>query len=1234
MKRFYHLFALLLLVTGTAITASAQATLSKGEQVTSSTFVEGKLYLLYYNGNNNSGFVKAKDGYFQANYNDETPTEESLFYFIEDLENSGTYKIKSFYKGTYFPIPTKSTTFTPTDETNAGVWALNFQNNNNIAPSCNGYSINRSTITNTETRFIHGWDSGTAAANQLKIYEIAKSSTALTEFTNKDISVDATAATDIEENKWYCLSQRTRSSYVFEDLSENKLKHTKTAPSGYAPDYANYLVRFISDNNGKHYIQTGYGNYFYTLRDGNAGITGKNNGTTEGSYNIASYTIGKIANTDGHFYLQDCNGIIMDGDDPKTGTANVAGWSTTIPTVINSNNDWAIYPAIFTDIDPTISIKPSNVTVIQGNQTTGKGNTMQALLRAKVELFKDGTPTAVNITLNGASNIDKVAVYTTSIDEIYAEGANPQYLGEAEVLADGEVVINTLNATTLTKGTIVYLWITADIKVTATEWATIDASLNSISTSNAYGSNTCDLSSIGNPDGEMRIYKQQQFLWTSSLSNTKYYRIPTILNTKDGGIIALTDYRHDHPYDLGKTANNVAGPHVIDVVVRKYKNGTWDTSKTIASGDGTNAASYGYGDPAIVSDADGTLHCLMAAGNSSYANSMLHMGYTKSTDNGTTWSEPTDIYSAIDKGGLNIASAFTTGGKGVTFSNGRIAFAFLGKIGRTTNIYPLYSDDKGNTWHISPNVAYSGGDESKLEIMNDNSLLVSVRKGSYNGMDYRGYNRTTGDASGDGIANWGTQGVWGDEMNANGCNADILYYNRAIEDASRPDVIFHTLTKTYSTYRKDLRLYMSFDEGETWKEAFQLQPGYAAYSSMQKLANGDLAIIFEDGSIGNVDKQDCYAINYVVISKETIEAKIDELYTATHHSTANIIDMGVTDSSAPYGTWSPTSGWANKFTTNTTSGMAGIEISATYNAFNRQGGYDQRVFCIKPSAAGAQNDVITITAPGGFVIDSYSIGGYYGTESETYTLTAENGSSVAINKKKADQNPPSYLEVTGINKKETTITMSNNNSKNSNFAYITHFTVTISSTSDITLHEINGSSYATLYMPYAVTLGDDVKGYTVTVDTEKSLALLTEVGQTLPAYTPVVLQSASGKTSSTAAYCSNAESVTVGDNVLKGILYDSFVSGYVLNAIENVPGFYRLDNGGTLGANRAYLPADMASSVKGYAFVMNDETGIETMHNSKCIQNNAVYDLTGRKIMGSSPKKGLYIIKGKKVLIR
>lgn len=693
--------------------------------------------------------------------------------------------------------------------------------------------------------------------------------------------------------------------------------------------------------------------------------------------------------------------------------------------------------------DPSICLLADDVTVIQGHQTTGKGNTMQALLRVKATPFATMTPKAVSVTLTNYDQLDSVAVYVTTDDELHAESAFPVKIGDAAVTGDS-MTITTSSATALTAGTTYYLWITGDVKSTATEWGTIDAAITNIAYTSTNGDKALDVTSIGNPDGVMRIYKQQTFLWTPSKAAGKYYRIPTMITTNDGGIVALADYRHDHPYDLGKNAfNNGTGNHWIDVVSRRSADGglTWQDEVVVAAGDGTNTASCGYGDPAIVKDADGTLHCMMAAGNTSYTNGMLHMGYSKSTNGGATWSAVTDIYSNINKSGLDITSAFTTAGTGVTFSNGRMAFAMLGKVSGTTNIYPLYSDDNGATWIVSPNVAYAGGDESKFEIMNDSSLLVSVRKGNYNGTANRGHNRTTGDASGTGISSWGIAADWTD-MNANGCNADIMYYSRTTDGAQ--DVMFHTLTKSYGAtgvYRRDLRLYMSLDQGATWTEAFSLQPGSAAYSSMQKLPNGDLAIIFEDGTVGNRDQQDCYAINYVVISKELLEEKINELVEDEIAELAHEVKV-VYGTTAPttYGDFSASSGWRQSWTSKVASGyndLAGVTLSSSYSgALNQTSNtYDKYVLAVKVSATDA-TDNITITAPSGYIINSYTLKARSYNSGKNYTLTS--GSTTIT----TGTDNWSTFTVSDINTSSATFTITTDQDQ-TNYLCISDFVITV-----------------------------------------------------------------------------------------------------------------------------------------------------------------------------------------------
>ena len=93
----------------------------------------------------------------------------------------------------------------------------------------------------------------------------------------------------------------------------------------------------------------------------------------------------------------------------------------------------------------------------------------------------------------------------------------------------------------------------------------------------------------------------------------------------------------------------------------------------------------------------------------------------------------------------------------------------------------LYSDDEGENWKVSselafndiyPNVRYG-----KLEMMNDNRLFIS---GSCSLNHYgRGYACTTGSALDESINTWGSPANWNGNLNSYDLNDDILYYGRA-----------------------------------------------------------------------------------------------------------------------------------------------------------------------------------------------------------------------------------------------------------------------------------------------------------------------------------------------------------------------------------------------------------------------------------------------------------------------
>lgn len=1282
---------LLLLAVGANTYLAAQTAVTVGSQITDeSQIVSGKAYVLQYVGNNAS-YVNDASTYYNVN-NISSATEASVYFFYSTtVDATTTWKLKNYSTGKYWgSISGTTSNLTPVDEAYAGSWTLNMSDGQ-------AYPKDGNTYLSRSSGKLHGWASN--SNSNFRIYEIGlvtppeNVTTGWYQLkwvdngndTNTDTETDVAGnyvrnyATDVTvSGSNYPLYMGTAPTTIDENAASLVYFYLNQAKGNAGVD------GYLRSANGHYISQTGAAsetasslNYIiYKSKNSypnNSVISSGTSGSSRQSLvprgkDATSYIGQTVANIYPmvQFYAVnpaylglDAWQVVYSGSGQVTcNNSNLRGLNkvynggtfffTTGTTPSESDFTYDDAGTLTKRIDASkkrvtiaadvATLTASDIAIIQGNETTGKGNTQQALLRMKLTpSAAEITPTALSITLSGIDQLDNVAIYRTAIDELHAAAASPEKISTDQKPAASISIPLTTDLVDM--GETVYLWVTADVKSTATEWETIDAAVTSITYNNWAGSShTLDLTAAGNPDGTMRIFKQQTALWTPDHANTIYYRIPTMLNTADGGIVALTDYRHDHPYDLGKNASNGVGPHVVDVVARRSTDGgqTWQDEVVVAAGDGTNAATYGFGDPAIVRDADGTLHCLMAAGNASYASGMLHVGYSKSTDKGATWSAVKDIYDDIYKGGLTIASAFVTGGKGVTFANGRMAFAFLGKVSGTTNIYPIYSDDQGATWHIQPTVAYSGGDESKLEIMNDNSLLLSVRKGSYNGTAVRSYNRTTGDASANGIANWGTAANWGSEMNANGCNADILYYNRSTEDASRPDVIFHTLTKAYSTYRKDLRLYMSFDQGATWQEAFLLQSGYAAYSSMQKLANGDLAIIFEDGSIGNWDKQDCYAINYVVLSSELINAKIDELYAAM---TSPMVKNSVTDSSTGCDTWGAFSNkdtqWTRTWTSNASSGVAGLTITSSGYGFDKATVYNQRVMTLRPSADNA-TDVITITAPSGYIIDRYTITGCNYSSSQTYKFWVDGGNEVQTSTSGAT------LTVNNVNASTTSFNFYGS-SASSNYLCITNFIIRLRSEPAVALNAVDGKSYATLYLPYDVTTDGVTKAYYIT-STNNGYAQLTEVtNDEIPAYTAVILINKNGDANTILTHTDGlTQQVSESKNLLKGTLcsrpldLSDATSYYSMGKLNDKIGFYKYSEGTiTLGANKAYLDTSASGGeVKGFALDFGTTVSIEDqplIHQS--LQRSFV-DLSGRRLKAAPQRSGVYISNGKKIIIR
>jgi sialidase-1 len=60
-------------------------------------------------------------------------------------------------------------------------------------------------------------------------------------------------------------------------------------------------------------------------------------------------------------------------------------------------------------------------------------------------------------------------------------------------------------------------------------------------------------------------------------------------------------------------------------------------------------------------------------------------------------------------------------------------------------------------------------------------------------------------------------------------------------------LLLHTYIKAEKE-RKGLTMAVSQDEGVTWNDIITLQDSFAAYSTMVVFKNGDVGVLYEDGS--------------------------------------------------------------------------------------------------------------------------------------------------------------------------------------------------------------------------------------------------------------------------------------------------------------------------------------------------------------------------------------------------
>lgn len=172
------------------------------------------------------------------------------------------------------------------------------------------------------------------------------------------------------------------------------------------------------------------------------------------------------------------------------------------------------------------------------------------------------------------------------------------------------------------------------------------------------------------------------------------------------------------------------------------------------------------------------------------------------------------------------------------------------------------------------------------------------------------------------------------------------------------------------------------------------------------------------------------------------------------------------------------------------------------------------------------------------------------------------------------------------------------------------------------------STWQTLVSAYDVLLPDEIEAHVVTSVTEKSVN--TEKVTSVKGGVPYLLKVPSTVEDIT---LKRAETpATAPEKNLLEISDSETTSGVYVLADKGTGAKFYLWQGGLLGSGRVYLPAnDAARSLFSLEIGDDETTGVIELKNSR-IEELEFYDLSGHRVM--TPKKGVYVVNGKKVIIK
>ncbi len=351
------------------------------------------------------------------------------------------------------------------------------------------------------------------------------------------------------------------------------------------------------------------------------------------------------------------------------------------------------------------------------------------------------------------------------------------------------------------------------------------------------------------PAGEPSF--RQADLFTAGEAGYKLYRIPGLVVTKQGTVLAYCEARRSDKGDWG----------TIDIQLRRSTDGgtTWSSPVSIADVPGPRTknpvavaqklATTGevtYNNPVMIVDRrSGAVHLLFCL-------EYMRCFHARSEDDGQTFSRPVEITAAFDafRPEYDWKVLATGPSHAIQLSTGRLVVPVWLSLGtgghahRPSVTSTIYSDDGGASWKRGeiavPNTAeWVNPNETVIAELADGRVMLNTRSES---KDHRRLVTT----SPDGATKWTTP-RFDDELLEPVCMASLVRLTGRESDRTR--LLFANPATV--DVRKKVTVRLSYDEGETWPVSRMVEEGFSGYSDMAVLPTGEILILYERGSLDN-----------------------------------------------------------------------------------------------------------------------------------------------------------------------------------------------------------------------------------------------------------------------------------------------------------------------------------------------------------------------------------------------